>query len=110
MVYPLVVLCLAYAFVNASTLRDNVRSSFDGLKSKDDLVKDIQSQVGNKKFFISFDGPPGSDSGFRYLIKVHGLNSSPDGKNPQIQVKSPAPDPTHGFGGFGAIIPEELKR
>lgn len=108
--YPLIALCTLYVVANASTLEINLHSNMDSLQYKDQLINDVQKQVGSRKFFIFFDGPPGSDGGFRYLIKIRKLNSSSDGKNPQIQVKSPAPDSKHAFGGYGVIIPEILKR
>ncbi len=110
LIYPLLALCALLLFINTKSLKLTMEPNFDSLGYKDDLVKDIQHQVGDKRFFISFDGPPGSDGGFRYLLKVRGLNSSPDGRNPQIQVKSPAPNPGSSFGGFGVVYPVELKR
>ncbi len=103
-------LCILLAVFNYPNLKLTLEPNYGSLQYKDDLVKYIKSQVGNKKFFISFDGPPGSDGGFRYLIKIHKLNSSPDGRNPQIQVKSPSLDGKLTYGIYGVIIPEELKR
>lgn len=98
------------AIVNVPNLKLTLDVNYGSLLYKDDLVKHIKEEVGDKKFFISFDGPPGTDDGFRYLIKIHKLNSSPDGKNPQILVRSPSPDGKLKFGIYGVIIPEELKR
>ena len=106
----LIGLCALLVILNISNLKLTLDPNYGSLFYKDDLVKFIKQQVGDKKFFISFDGPPGTDEGFRYLIKVHGLNSSPDGRNPQIQVKSPSPDHKLTFGWYGVLIPKELKR
>jgi len=106
----LIGLCAVLAIINLPNLKLTLDPNYNSLLYKDDLVKYIKDQVGDKKFFISFDGPPGTDEGFRYLIKIRKLNSSPDGRNPQIQVKSPSPDGKLTFGVYGVIIPEELKR
>lgn len=103
-------LCAVLAIVNVPNLKLTLDLNYGSLMYKDALVKHIEEEVGNKKFFISFDGPPGTDEGFRYLIKIHKLNSSPDGRNPQIQVKSPSPDGKLTYGIFGVLIPKELKR
>ncbi len=110
LILPLVAFCIIATSANMASLTQHLNPHFDSLRYKDDLVKEIQHQVGNKKFFISFGGPPGSDTGFRYLILIRGLNSSSDGRNPQIQVWSPPPDPKNAFGGFGIIYPPELER
>ncbi len=106
----LVVLCAILAVINIPSLKLSLDKNYGSLQYKDDVVRHIKEQVGDKKFFISFDGPPGTDGGFRYLIKVYKLNSSPDGKNPQIRVLPPVPESKMPFGSYDVIIPEELKR
>jgi len=107
---PLLGLCAALAVLNIPSLQLSLDKNYGSLQYKDDVIRDIKKRVGGKKFFISFDGPPGTDGGFRYLIKVYELNSSSDGKNPQIRIFPTSPDSRKPFGSYEVIIPEELER
>lgn len=106
----LVGVCAVLLFINSPHLKAAIAPKYQNVRSKEEVVNYIKKQVGDKKFFISFDGPPSTDGGFLFLIRVHKLNASPDGRNPQIQVKSPPPEGSVSFGDYGVIIPETLKR
>ena len=97
-------LCL-FAFLNWNSVISSLKPNLYGLKAKENTVLELKKRVGNEAFNISFDGPPNTDTGFRYLLRYHGMISvdKPGIRHFEIRIPNEGLVPV---GIYGIKLPE----
>lgn len=95
-------LYLVFIFLfNGFYIVQNLSGYQDGLYYKNQVAAEVKRNFDGKRFNIAYDGPPGSDNGFRYLLEWHGVTQTGDTTDPLIQICRPPKKNDIKVGDFG---------
>ena len=100
-------LCL-FIFTNIPQIIPLFQSNRNGMQQKDRVIQKIGMLVKNTPYSVSFDGPPNTDTGFRYLLKLYRYPVSEDLTVPMIGVHIPIKENDVQVGIYGITIPKEI--
>ncbi|MCR4326593.1 MAG: hypothetical protein NUV52_02985 [Candidatus Roizmanbacteria bacterium] len=103
-----VVLFALYVVGNVANIRYELVTNPQGLAAKKSIVMKIKERVGNNNYTISFDGPPNTDTGFKYLLKVKGMPYGLTENYPMIGVHIPEKPGDVVQQPYGITIPKQL--
>lgn len=103
--------CIAVLLVigNVSNILAAHAEDSAGLYYKDQAVKTIQPYVVDKRINVSFEGPPNTDTGFRYLLNLYSIKQTGNFNDSLLQIRIPPRQGDIVVGRFGVFIPSELK-
>lgn len=101
------VLVVLFAIVNLYSLYNDkvVATNLGGLRMKQKVVEAMMAKAASKKYSVTFDGPPNTDTGFRYLIKTTTTQIIPSSNLPNIEVRVPPQEGDTIRGKFGISFP-----
>ena len=105
---PLILTSLLLALIHIAWFQKTVQTDYAGLIYKDQVVHYIKQQTKGREFFLSYDGVS-IDNGFRYLLRLRGLQVSENEMAPLIEVSLPPRAGSHVIGKYGVTIPQSLK-
>ena len=95
---------------NIPATKQDLTRNPQGMAAKQKVVAMIQKQVGSRPFTISFDGPPNTDTGFRYLLKIRNMPYGLEDPYPMIGVHIPAFPGDVIVQPYGITIPSSLRK
>ena len=106
--YAAIFVSVVFILINIATYKGELSTTKRGMAAKKMVIAEIQKNIGTqKKYAIAFDGPPNTDTGFRYLIKVTAPNIYADNAEyPLIQVRIPAQKNDIVVNEYGIAIPK----
>lgn len=92
--YVLLGLTIFAAIITYPSITDKMQSEPFGLAAKEKTAVYIKEHYDPKTFAVSFDMEPGRESGFKYLMKYHGITLHDDSNThlPLIEVQNPPDD------------------
>jgi hypothetical protein len=107
--YFAIIIAIIFIAINAPSFKNELSTNPRGLAAKKAVVIAITKNVTrNKKYAISFDGPPNTDTGFRYLLMMDAPQILPDNSEyPLIQVRTPARSGDLIVDQYGVLIPQQ---
>ncbi|PJE63812.1 hypothetical protein COU89_01205 [Candidatus Roizmanbacteria bacterium CG10_big_fil_rev_8_21_14_0_10_45_7] len=103
-----VVLFVFYILGNMANIRYELVTNPQGLAAKKSIVMKIKERVGDNNYTISFDGPPNTDTGFKYLLKVRSMPYGLTENYSMIGVHIPAKPGDVVQQPYGITIPKQL--
>ncbi|MCR4329721.1 MAG: hypothetical protein NUV65_04225 [Candidatus Roizmanbacteria bacterium] len=105
--FIIALLCL-FVLINVPQIIPLFQSNRNGMQQKDRVIRNIGVLVKNTPYSVSFDGPPNTDTGFRYLLKLYRYPVSEDPTVPMIGVHIPIKPNDFAVGIYGITIPKEI--
>lgn len=105
---PLLLISVLLLLINLPVIKVNLNKTYSNLYDKELIVQEVKKRLDKKVFNISFDGPPNTDTGFRYLLDLYKVKQSGNWNDPLVQIRQPARDNDVKIGNFGIFIPKEL--
>ncbi len=95
---------------NVPAARYELLPNPQGLAAKEKIVDAIAQEVGSRPYTISFDGPPNTDTGFRYLLKIRNMPYGLEDPYPMIGVHIPEQPGDIVMPPYGITIPRSLQK